>query len=483
MGTARSRLAAENGLLINSKRETHHFRAAFIPYGSVSLDAFLQNCPSDSNKEGVLYMPSAEILSVGTELLLGDIINTDAAYISRRLAEFGIPLYRQSVVGDNASRLRDALCEALRRADIVFLTGGLGPTCDDITKNIVSDVFRRPLATDPDTVRSLERYFSDIGRPMTDNNLSQALIPEGAVALKNRHGTAPGIILTGIPTGASVERTAILLPGPPHELCPMFEESVVPFLEGISKRVLFSLNLHLFGIGESAAEAELRPIMESSTNPTVAPYACEAEVRIRITAGAESRDECLSLCRDMAERIRHTSVGRYIFAESTSADVSSEVLVRHTIDALRERGMTVGTAESCTAGMIASRIADIPGSSDVLVGGIVSYANSIKENVLGVRSDILRTYGAVSEECAAAMAMGARRRLGCDIAVSVTGIAGPGGGTPEKPVGTVCFGISDADGTETETVHFGAMSDRGRVRRMTTSYALMKILKRIQNRQ
>ena len=425
-------------------------------------------------------MMSAEILSVGTELLLGDIINTDAAYISRRLAELGIPLYRQSVVGDNSQRLRDALCNALNRADIVILTGGLGPTCDDITKNVAADVFCLPLINDPDTVRDLECYFADVGRPMTENNLSQALIPKDSVVLKNHHGTAPGIILTGKIGDNDANRTVILLPGPPHELIPMFEEYVTPYLEKLSDRRLFSLNLHLFGIGESAVEAELRHIMESSQNPTVAPYACEAEVRIRITASAGSRDECILLCRDMAEKIRRTKVGNCIFAESTSDEISSDVLVRRIIDELRIRGLTLGTAESCTAGMISSRIADIPGSSDVLAGGIVSYTNDVKSNVLGVPHDILERHGAVSEECAAAMADGTRIRLGCDIAVSVTGIAGPGGGTPETPIGTVCFGISDVGGTESETVRFGTMSDRGRIRRMATATALMKVLRRIQ---
>lgn len=431
----------------------------------------------------VINMKTCEIISVGTELLLGDIINTDAAYISKRLADIGVPLYRQSVVGDNAERLRECLNSALMRSDIVIMTGGLGPTCDDITKVVTAELFSLPLEENKAVRCSIEKYFEDIGRTMTENNLSQAMIPKGADILKNNHGTAPGVLICGKIGGSDSEKTVIMLPGPPKELEPMFEESVMPRLEAMSPNVFFSLNLHLYGIGESAAESILRPIMEESTNPTVAPYACEAEVRIRITAKGDSRAECVKLCYSMAQKIRGGEAGEYIFAESTSDGDYSETMVRRAIDLLREKKLTVGTAESCTAGMISSRIADIPGSSDVLCGGIVSYSNEVKINVLGVQADIIEKFGAVSEQCAAAMAEGARRILGCDIAVSVTGIAGPSGGTPEKPVGTVCFGISDAAGTETETRHFGSLSDRGKIRRLTTSTALMKIIERISTKK
>lgn len=424
-------------------------------------------------------MLNAEILSVGTELLLGDIVNTDAAYISGRLAMLGISVYRQSTVGDNAERMTEALKEALGRAELVIMTGGLGPTCDDITKKTVADLFGLRLLKDKTAENDIKRYFDDIGRRMTENNLLQALVPEGARVIRNSHGTAPGIIVRGRVPGISGERTVIMLPGPPHELMPMFDEAVAPYLSELTDRVFYSVNLHLYGIGESAAETYLREIMESSVNPTVAPYACEAEVRIRITASGKDRDDCVRKCRETVELIRKTPAGEYIFAESTSNENASEVLVRRVIDMLRSRSMTIGTAESCTAGMISSKIADIPGSSDVLAGGIVSYSNIVKEKVLGVNSETLETVGAVSEKCASEMAQGARRIIGCDIAISVTGIAGPGGGSSEKPVGTVCFGISDANGTVTDTMYFGAGSDRGRVRRMTVSAALMKIAKRL----
>lgn len=433
-----------------------------------------------AQENGILIeMKSAEILSVGTELLLGDIVNTDAAFIAKRLAELGIPLYHQAVVGDNAARLESSLRDALSRSDIVIMTGGLGPTCDDITKTIVAKVFDLPFEMREDAAETIRSYFRDMGRVMTDNNLAQAMLPRGAIMLENHHGTAPGVIINGNVSGIDGEKTVIMLPGPPKELEPMWRESVAPYLQSVSPYTFFSINLHLYGIGESAAETVLRDIMNSSENPTVAPYACEAEVRIRITARADCREECMNVCRAMSDRIRETDIGKYIFAESTSDENASEVAIRRLIELLRERGMTVSTAESCTAGMISSRIGDIPGCSDVFVGGVVSYANEVKMNVLGVPTEVLKSKGAVSEECASYMAEGARRVTGSDIAVSVTGIAGPGGGTPEKPVGTVCFAVADKHGVVTSTERFGSMKDRGKIRRLTVSAAIMKLTERI----
>lgn len=422
---------------------------------------------------------TAEILSVGSELLLGDIVNTDAAFLSKQLASLGIPVYHQGVVGDNAERLTDALKTSLSRSDIVILTGGLGPTYDDITKTVTAKLFGLPLEEDAHSRDAIIGYFRDIGREMTDNNLAQALIPRGALALENHHGTAPGVRINGKISETDGEKCVIMLPGPPKELEPMFNESVLPYLRELSPYTIFSLNLHLYGIGESGAEAILREMMEKSTNPSIAPYAAEGEVRIRITARGDSREECETLCRECAETIKQGELGRYVHAESTSDDESSEVTVRHMLSLLREKNMTLGFAESCTAGMISSRVADIAGCSDVLLGGIVSYSNDIKMNILGVSTDTLENHGAVSEQCAAEMAEGARRVLGCDIALSVTGIAGPDGGSAEKPVGTVCFGISDKHSTLTSTEHFGSLSDRGRVRRLTVTNAFLKIIKHL----
>ncbi|MBQ3178993.1 MAG: competence/damage-inducible protein A [Clostridia bacterium] len=423
-----------------------------------------------------------EILAVGTEILLGDIINTDAAYIAGRLAALGFSSYRQSVIGDNDGRLCDAIREAFGRADILILTGGLGPTCDDITKTSVAEVFGLPLEMHEKTKEDIEAFFRKRNRVMTENNLAQAMIPKDAVVFANDWGTAPGVAVTGIPLGMAEEKTAIMLPGPPSECEPMFTERVEPWLAARSGFTIHSLNLHLYGIGESGAEAILRPIMEESRNPTVAPYACEHEVRIRITAKGETVEECRRLCEAMAERVAATEAGQYIYTRSETPWEAKNAIVLKLIDSLRQHGKTVAAAESCTAGMFCSRIGDIPGASDILLGGVVSYANEVKENILGVPGEILRTVGAVSEPCAAKMAEGVRRITGADIAVSVTGIAGPGGGTPEKPVGTVCFGLADEKGTVTETVQFGYKSDRAKIRRLTVARAMMNIIRRLEER-
>ena len=418
-----------------------------------------------------------EILCVGTELLLGDIVNTDGAFIAREIAALGFGSYHQTTVGDNPERLREAVNTALGRADLVILTGGLGPTCDDITKLAAAEAFGRKLIFDDSIREDIQRFFDKIGRPMTENNLSQAYVPEGATVFYNKWGTAPGLAIEGEIGGR--HKCAVLLPGPPAECEPMFVECVKPFLAKFSEAVIYSRNLHLYGVGESGAEAILRPLMEVSENPTVAPYACEHEVRIRVTARAASEEEAKVMCSDMIEAIRKTDVEPYIYAETDDPFDAKNAVVTTLIAELRKQGKTFSTAESCTAGMIGSRMGDIPGASDVFVGGVISYANEVKENILGVPHETLLRVGAVSEECASYMAAGSRKTCGSDIAVSVTGIAGPGGGTPEKPVGTVCFGVADANGVYTETKHFSGKNDRAKIRRLTTAHAMMLAIRRL----
>lgn len=418
-----------------------------------------------------------EILCIGTELLLGDIINTDAAFIAHEIAAMGFSSYHQTVVGDNHERLREAVDTALSRSDIVIMTGGLGPTCDDITKTVMAEAFGRKMYFDESVRSDLVKFFEKVGRPMTENNLSQAMIPENATVFYNKWGTAPGIALDGELNGS--RKIAILLPGPPAECEPMFQECVKPYLAKLSNKVIYSRNLHLYGIGESGAEQVLRPIMEESSNPTVAPYAAEHEVRIRITAMAESEDEARTLTKKMAKRIYKSKVGNYIYAETNDPFEAKNATVMALMAELRKHGKTLATAESCTCGMISSRIGDIPGASDVFLGGVVSYSNEAKINILGVPEGTITTVGAVSEECAGYMAEGARRVTGADIAVSVTGIAGPGGGSEEKPVGTVCFGIADSDGTYIETKHFNGKNDRAKIRRLTTAHAMMLVIRRL----
>ncbi len=421
-----------------------------------------------------------EILSVGTELLLGDIINTDAAYLARELASLGIFSYRQTVVGDNHDRLRAALVSALETADLVITTGGLGPTCDDITKELVAETLQLGMARDDGVVEEIKAYFERAGRPMTENNLKQAMVPEGAIILHNAWGTAPGLIVDG--RYQNKERTVVLLPGPPVECEPMFETLVRPYLIERSGCRLVSQNVHLYGIGESAAESVLRSLMEASVNPTVAPYACEHEVRIRVTARAATEEEARRLCEEMVRTIRHTEIADRIFAVTEGTFETKNAVVTTLINTLRREKLTVATAESCTAGMISSQICDVPGASDVFLGSVVSYSNAVKKASLGVTDETLRLYGAVSEPCAEQMARGARERLGSDVSVSVTGIAGPGGGTPEKPVGTVCFGVAVGDRIYTETKHFNPRFDRAKIRRLSSAYAMMMLLHHINAR-
>lgn len=410
---------------------------------------------------------NAEILCVGTELLLGDIVNTNAAALARGLASLGINVYHQSVVGDHPARLKKALQTALSRADLVITSGGLGPTYDDITRECTAEVMERPLILDENILEEIRGYFARTGRVMTENNRRQAMVPQGARVLPNRNGTAPGLIVSDEAKG----KTVILLPGPPRELVPMWEESVVPYLMARTDRVLFSLNVHIFGMGESTVETVLRDSMIEGKNPTVAPYCTAGEVRLRVTAQAEDETTARDLCRRTLRHIMESEVGAYVYAvvPSTEGEATLEGVV---IWELCHQGLTVATAESCTGGLIAKRLTDVPGSSAAFKGGFVTYTNEMKISMLGVSPDTLEKYTAVSEQTAAEMARGARLRTGSDIAVSTTGYAGPGGGTEEAPVGTVFVGISTQE--ETRVVRLKLSPDRSReyIRTLAASNAL-----------
>lgn len=414
---------------------------------------------------------SAEILSVGTELLLGDIVNTDAAYIARRLAQLGIALYRQTTVGDNPARLRAAIDEAFSRADILILTGGLGPTADDITKEITAAWFGVPLVEHAESLARMREYLTAYGKNITPNNYKQAMLPQNCTVFPNDCGTAPGMAIE------QNGKIALLLPGPPSELIPMFENSAVPYLSRFTTGVLYSLNLHLAGIGESAAEAALADLMNTSVNPTVAPYAGEHEVRIRITARAENEATARAMCREMKQTVLARGMDRWFYAETDSPEAAEDAPARALLAALAESGKTFAAAESCTGGMIGARICAIPGASSSFLGSIVSYANEVKEHVLGVGQSTLAAHGAVSEETAAEMALGAKRITGASVAVSVTGIAGPGGGSAEKPVGTVSFGVAIGDRVYTETMHFNPHGTRERIRKQAASHAMRLALR------
>ncbi len=414
---------------------------------------------------------TAEILCIGTELLLGDIVNTNAAYLSQKLASLGIGVYRQSVVGDNPERLKVALKEALSRADLVITSGGLGPTYDDLTKETVAEHFGRSMHMDEAVLGEIERYFTnrygDVCR-MTPNNRKQALVPDGAIVLKNPNGTAPGIAIEG-----EGGKTVILLPGPPREFEPMVDDQVLPYLARRRGEVFFSRNIHIMGMGESAIENELKELMQTSVNPTVAPYAKDGECRLRITARAADSESAAAMCDAVVERIYQSAVGEHIYG------VDVEKIEKALVTALTEKGLTISCAESCTGGLIAKRITDVGGASAVFLGGVVTYTNQMKECLLGVEHEVLERYTAVSEPVAAEMAEGVRTRLGTDIGISTTGYAGPGGGDGENPVGTVYVGVSTAAGTKVTRFSFSGMRSREYVRTLAAGRALLLALREI----
>lgn len=411
---------------------------------------------------------NAEILCIGTELLLGDIVNTNAAYLSQKLASLGIGVYRQTVVGDNVERLKAALEEALSRADLVITSGGLGPTYDDLTKETVAEYFGRKMHTDESVLFEIESYFKhrygDLCR-MTPNNRKQALVPDGATVLKNANGTAPGIAMEG-----EGGKTVIMLPGPPREFEPMVDGEVLPYLVGRRGEVFFSRNIHIMGMGESAVENELKALMQDSVNPTVAPYAKDGECRLRITACAKDEASAAAMCDRVVEDIFKTAVGEHIYG----VDVGKIEMAL--VAALAKKGLTLSSAESCTGGLIAKRITDVAGSSAIFSGGVVTYTNEMKERLLGIKHETLTAYTAVSEQVAYEMAENVRKTMGTDIGLSTTGYAGPGGGDQSNPVGTVYIGISSAKGTRVTRFAFSGMRSREYIRTLAAGRALRMAL-------
>ena len=401
---------------------------------------------------------TAELLAVGSELLLGNIVNSDARDLSRLLAAMGINVYYHSVVGDNPGRLKAAVELAKSRADILITTGGLGPTCDDLTKQVLAEAFGKKLVFHEECADGIRAYFDRIGRPMTENNLLQAWLPEGCDVLDNDWGTAPGCAFEAEGT------FVVMLPGPPSECIPMFREKAAPWLGRLSEGIIRSRTLRIFGMGESRVESLLKDRMNELTNPTLAPYAKTGEVELRITAKADTEEEADALIAPVEEEVR-SLLGDLIYG----ADVDS--LEQVVLGLLKEKGLTLGTAESCTGGLIAKRVTDLPGSSAVLKGGIVSYTNEVKTNVLGVPAELLEEKGPVCAEVAEAMANGARRVLGCDLAVSATGVAGPDSDERGSPVGLVYVALAAEDGVWVRELNLsGAKGQRDRVRAVAASH-------------
>lgn len=415
---------------------------------------------------------SAEILCIGTEILMGDIINTNAAYIAKELAGLGINVYHQSVVGDNPQRLKESLALAFSRADIVITTGGLGPTYDDLSKETIAAYFNRKLVMDEESLHAIECHFLRLNRVMTDNNKKQAMMPEGCVIFANHNGTAPGCAIEG--EGEQQGKTAIMLPGPPREMKPMFEQGVKPFLLKDSDTRLVSHTMHFFGIGESMLESILHELMEESTNPTVAPYAKTGEVQLRVTARVKQGEDAEALLQPVMKQIKE-KVGEFLYG----IDVGD--LQTAAVWALKEKNLHVAVAESCTGGYVAKRITDVSGASDVFECGICSYSNRIKHQILGVKQETLDTFGAISEETAREMAEGVRRISGAEIGVSVTGNAGPQA-SEGKDVGLVYIGVDSDHFKKVFMLHVNRKDQDARetIRYLASSHALSLILKAVE---
>ena len=406
----------------------------------------------------------AEILAVGTELLMGQIVNTNAQYLSSKLPDVGISVYYHSVVGDNPGRLRESLELALERCDVVIATGGLGPTQDDLTKETISEICGRRLVLHQESLDAIKAFFKKIGREMTHNNEKQAYMPENCTVLKNNNGTAPGCIIE------QGEKVIVMLPGPPSEMKPMFDDSVFPYFRDRSSYTIESKFLRVFGIGESAMETKILDLIEGQTNPTIATYAKEGEVTIRVSARVERGKDAEMLLRPVIEEIRkRTGDSLYSEEDHTLDQVAAELLSRHKL--------TLATAESCTGGLISQMLTDIPGISGVFMGGAVTYSNDAKEEYLGVKKETLLQHGAVSRQTAGEMAAGVRSRLKTDIGVAVTGIAGPDGGTSQKPVGLVYIGLSSEKGTVTKELRL--LGNRKRIRTITALHVFDMIRRHI----
>lgn len=399
-----------------------------------------------------------EIISVGTEILLGNVVNTNAAYLAEKCAALGLSCYYQTVVGDNEKRLTEAMKLARGRADILILSGGLGPTQDDLTKETAAKLFGRKLVRDPHTRERIQAYFKKRGKKVTDNNWKQALVPEGAIVLDNDNGTAPGLIME------ANQKTIILLPGPPGELKPLFEGRVYPYLQAKTDKVIRSQVVKICGVGESMVESMIKDMIDVQKNPTIATYAKTGEVHVRVTAEADSEKYALKLIKPVVNELKNR------FQENIYTTNEEVTLEQSCVDLLLANELTISTMESCTGGMVAARLINVPGVSEVFKAGYVTYSNKAKRKVLGVKQSTLKKYTAVSAKVAEEMAQGVSLLTKADVTLSVTGIAGPDGGTEEKPVGLVYIGCSVKGRTKVMEYHFDG--SRMKIRESTVVAAL-----------
>ncbi|TYR82788.1 competence/damage-inducible protein A [Priestia megaterium] len=411
---------------------------------------------------------NAEIIGVGSELLLGQIANTNAQYLSKKFAELGINVYYHTVVGDNASRLKAAIETAQKRADLIVFTGGLGPTKDDLTKETIASVLGVSLTTNEQALESIEAYFTQTNRVMTPNNKKQAIVLEGSTVLPNDFGMAPGM-------GITVDNISYMLfPGPPKELYPMYESYGQAYLlnklevkESIESRVL-----RFFGIGESQLETEIEDLLDAQTNPTIAPLAADGEVTLRLTAKHTDSNVAHQLLDQMEQSILKR-VGDYFYGYDTTS------LHNELINELMNQELTIASAESLTGGLFSERLTSIPGAGSIVNGAIVAYQNEIKQQVLGVQQQTLRNEGAVSEQCAIEMALGVKNLLKTDIGISFTGVAGPSK-QEGKAVGTVYIGIAYKE-NKTHVYQLQLSGSRQGIRARTVNYGCHYALNLLKN--
>ena len=403
-----------------------------------------------------------EIICVGNELLYGDTLNTNTQYISRELALLGVTVSHQLVVGDDEPDLLQAIKVASERADIIIFSGGLGPTYDDMTKETLAKALKQSLVLDEPSLEAIKAHYNRLGREMKASNNKQAYRPSKGRCLANGNGTAPGIYVE------DNQCHFFLLPGPPKELMPMYQERVKPIIQTLSPQVIASKIYGLAGIGESELVLKIGHIMDHSENPRIAPYVSTGSVNIRVTAQGTTQEEVEQRLKGASDLLLPI-ISSYLYSED--GEVIEAIVVR----ALLEEGFTVSAAESCTGGLLSSRLINVPGASEIYMNGFVTYSNAAKVKWVEVKSETLDTYGAVSEEVAIEMADGVRRVSETDIGIGITGIAGPGGGTLEKPVGTVCVAISGKEGNDVRTYNFSG--NRQKVREVSAQYALVQLLR------
>lgn len=403
-----------------------------------------------------------ELISVGTEILLGNIVNTNAAFLSEECAKLGLSCYYQTVVGDNEERLKETIECAIKRSDIIILSGGLGPTPDDLSKETVAKVWDKQLIMHEPSKQHIIEYFKKKNIEISENNWKQAMIPEGAVVMENANGTAPGVIMEQ--DGKSI----ILLPGPPNELIPMVKEQVEPYLRGLTKGVIFSQTVKICGIGEGTVAQQIRDLIEQQTNPTIATYAKTGEVHLRVTAMAEDEKSAKKLIKPMVKELK----GRFENAIYTTQEEVS--LDKSIVDLLIANKLTISTVESCTGGLVAARLINVPGVSEVFKAGLVTYSNKAKRKLAGVSKITLDKKGAVSAEVAKEMVKGAAVMTKSEVTVGITGIAGPDGGTKEKPVGLVYIACSVCGKVKVKECHFSGNRQKIRETAVVTALVLVR---------